>query len=543
MGRNDEKVRNICLAFTMGLGTDLNKASCADDAGRSASTEEAVALIEGRFRDFLDTSADWLWETDLDQRFTYYSGGGLPEFGQPVGISRHELMRRMKVDPPDLPDTIGEYMKRGEPFRDLEYRMDRPDGSSQWVRLSGKPVHDPEGRLLGYRGSARNITSIREAAIQLAERQARYESIFANAVEGIYRTALDGTYLETNPALARMHGYDTVEEFRRANKRSVRLYVDERDRERLVRLALKQGYVRGFECYALRRDGSRFLMSETCWPVYHRDGRVVGFEGLIEDITERKRGEQALEQARNQALEASRAKSDFLAHISHELRTPLNAVIGYSDAMASEIFGPLGSERYREYCQHIRDSGMHLLSLITNILDLSKVEAGQLVMRSETCDLVELAQSAMRLVERLSYEQGVRVSFSPPETSLPFRGDARAIKQILVNLLSNALKFTQPPGRVTLHLEVQGESTRLRVVDEGIGMTEEEVKVALLFFRQVENPLNRRVEGSGLGLSLVKALAEAHGGTLTIHSRPGVGTSAEVCLPPLSTKEQSHEPS
>lgn len=274
-------------------------------------------------------------------------------------------------------------------------------------------------------------------------------------------------------------------------------------------------------------------MYETCWPVYDREGQVVGFEGLVEDVTERKRAEQALEQARNQALEASRAKSDFLAHISHELRTPLNAVIGYSEAMASEIFGPLGSERYREYCQHIRDSGLHLLSLITNILDLSKVEAGQLVMRAEKCDLIELSRSAIRLVDHLSYEQGVRVSFSSTEDSLPFQGDPRAIKQILVNLLSNALKFTQPPGRVTLQLGLEGEEGSLLVIDEGIGMTEEEVEVALLPFRQVENPLNRRVEGSGLGLSLVKALAEAHGGSLHIESRPKVGTRAEVRLPSL----------
>lgn len=516
------------------MGSEKNQkgAPFHEGAGQGLAGE-AGALIEARFRDFLETSADWLWETDLDQRFTYYSRDGLPEFGNPLGMTRHELLQRMKVDPPDLADIISDYMQQGLPFRDLEYRFDRADGSTHWIRLSGKPVFDDKGQLLGYRGSARNVTAAREATLQLAERQARYESIFANAVEGIYRTSLDGTYLEANPALARMHGFDGVEDFLAANSSSIKHYSDPRDRERLIRLALRQGYVRGFECYAQRKDGSRFLMSETCWPVYDREGQVVGFEGLVEDVTERKRAEQALEQARNQALEASRAKSDFLAHISHELRTPLNAVIGYSEAMASEIFGPLGSERYREYCQHIRDSGLHLLSLITNILDLSKVEAGELVMRAEKCDLIELSRSAIRLVDHLSYEQGVRVSFSSTEDSLPFQGDPRAIKQILVNLLSNALKFTQPPGRVTLQLGLEGEEASLLVIDEGIGMTEEEVEVALLPFRQVENPLNRRVEGSGLGLSLVKALAEAHGGSLHIESRPKVGTRAEVRLPSL----------
>lgn len=505
----------------------------AGDAKSSGSAEEDLALIESRFRDFLETSADWLWETDLEQRYTYYSGGGLPEFGNPIGMTRHELLRKMKVEPADLPDVIAGYMKKGLPFRNLEYRFVNSSGSVIWVRLSAKPIHDKEGRLIGYRGSASNVTSIHEAALRFAERLARYESIFANAVEGIYRTSPDGAFLEANPALARMHGFDSVEEFLRVNRCSLRLYEDPRDRERLVQQALSQGYVRGFECYALRRDGSRFPMSETCWPVYGEDGRLLGFEGLIEDITERKRAEQALEQARNEALEASRAKSDFLAHISHELRTPLNAVIGYSEAMAEEIFGPLGSDRYLEYCQHIRDSGLHLLSLITNILDLSRVEAGLAVLRPEQCDLVELARSAIRLLERLSDEQGVRIFFEEAAESLPFWGDARAIKQILINLLSNAVKFTPPPGRVTLRVTLEGGEARLLVLDEGVGMTEEEVEVALLPFHQVDNPMNRRVEGSGLGLSLVKAQAEAHGGSLVIRSWPGIGTHAEVRLPPL----------
>ena len=181
----------------------------------------------------------------------------------------------------------------------------------------------------------------------------------------------------------------------------------------------------------------------------------------------------------------------------------------------------------------VQTCALPIFSLITNILDLSKVEAGQLVMRAEKCDLIELSRSAIRLVDHLSYEQGVRISFTSTEDSLPFQGDPRAIKQILVNLLSNALKFTQPPGRVTLQLGLEGEEASLLVIDEGIGMTEEEVEVALLPFRQVENPLNRRVEGSGLGLSLVKALAEAHGGSLHIESRPKVGTRAEVRLPSL----------
>lgn len=509
-----------------------------EDRLRAERAARELALMEARFRDFLDTSADWLWETDPEQRYTYYSGGGLPEFGeQPLGRSRHDLLRELGAEPADLAEVIAGFMARGQPFRDLEYRIRRPGGEEVWVRLSGKPLHDEQGRLAGYRGSARNVTEARRAERASATRQAHYQSIFANAVEGMYRTALDGTYLEVNPALARMHGCDSVEEFLRLFPKSPPLYADPRDRQRLLETALAQGHLRGFECLALRRDGSRFLMSETCWPAYDANGAVAGLEGVVEDVTERKRAEQALERARNEALEASRAKSDFLAHVSHELRTPLNAVIGYSDAMLQQLFGPLGSERYNEYCRHIHDSGRHLLALINDILDLSKVEAGRFELHPEPLDLVEVARAALGLVERQAEEHRVAVTLQAATASLPLRGDERSVKQILVNLLSNAVKFTHPPGGVTLSLAGAAGGVRLAVADQGVGMTAEEIEIALLPFRQVDNPLNRRTEGTGLGLPLVKAMTEAHGGRMVIRSRPGEGTRVEVWLPDLPPAE------
>lgn len=510
-----------------------------EDRNRAARTARELALTEARFRDFLETSADWLWETDLEQRFTYYSRGGLPEFGEsPVGRLRGELLREMGAEPTDLAEVIAGYMAREEPFRDLEYSMRRADGETVWVRLSGKPVRDRKGRVTGYRGSTRKISEARVAEKTLQGRQARYESIFANAVEGMYRTMLDGTYLEVNPAMARMHGCAGVEEFLRVFPTSTPVYADPDDRARLAETAMTQGYIRGFECQARRRDGSRFLMSETCWPVRDAQGRIIGFEGLVEDITERKRAEQALEQARNEALEASRAKSDFLAHVSHELRTPLNAVIGYSDAMLQQLFGPLGSPRYSEYCRHIHDSGRHLLALINDLLDLSKVEAGQLELHPERLDLAAVARAALDLVEGLAETQRVPVSLEVRAPLAPFRGDERAVKQILVNLLSNAVKFTPPPGRVQLTLSADVAGARLLVEDGGIGMTAEEIEIALLPFRQVDTPLSRRIEGTGLGLPLVKALTEAHGGSLSIESRPGQGTRIEVLLANLESAAQ-----
>lgn len=510
-----------------------------EDRDRAARTARELALTEARFRDFLETSADWLWETDLEQRYTYYSGGGLPEFGEnPIGRLRAALLREIGAEPADLAEAIAAHMARGESFRDLEYSIRRAGGETVWVRLSGKPIRDEAGRITGYRGSARDISDARAAEKALLGRQARYESIFANAIEGMYRTALDGTYLEVNPAMARMHGCRSVEEFLRVFPKSTPVYADPGTRERLAESAIAQGYLRGFECRARRRDGTLFLMSETCWPVRDAEERVIGFEGLVEDITERKQAEQALEQARNEALEASRAKSDFLAHVSHELRTPLNAVIGYSDAMLQQFFGPLGSPRYVEYCRHIHDSGQHLLALINDLLDLSKVEAGRLELHPQALDLAAVARATLDLVESLSEKQRVPVALDLPASLPLFCGDERAVKQILVNLLTNALKFTPSPGRVRLALAVEEGGARLLVEDEGIGMTPEEIEIALLPFRQVDTPLSRRIEGTGLGLPLVKALTEAHGGGLDIESSPGKGTRITVRLASLEASDR-----
>src|SRR5690625_849858 len=235
----DEKLFIICLSSSMGLCMNNKRLPPqAGDAKSSGSAEEDLALIESRFRDFLEPSADWLWETDLEQRYTYYSGGGLPEFGDPIGMTRHELLRKMKVEPADLPDVIAGYLKKGLPFRNLEYPFVTSSGSVIWVRLSAMPIRDKDGRLSGYRGSATNVTRSYEAALRFAERLARYASMCANAAESLYPGSPDGALLEPNPALARMHGFYGVDELLRVNRCPLRRYEDPRDRARLVQQAL-----------------------------------------------------------------------------------------------------------------------------------------------------------------------------------------------------------------------------------------------------------------------------------------------------------------
>ena len=235
--------------------------------------------------------------------------------------------------------------------------------------------------------------------------------------------------------------------------------------------------------------------------------------------------------ARQDAESASRMKSEFLANVSHELRTPLNAIIGFSDVLHGELFGPIGSARYKEYARDIRDSGSHLLSIINEILDLSKVAAGKIDLHEGEVMLADVIDAATRLLQGRANECGV--SLIPPVLPEPILlwADEQRLKQILLNLLSNAVKFTLPGGRVSVEAERIDGAVAVRVRDTGIGMSADDIPKALEPFTQVDSTPSRLFGGTGLGLPLTKALVELHGGELRLDSTPGVGTSVTVLLP------------
>ena len=236
--------------------------------------------------------------------------------------------------------------------------------------------------------------------------------------------------------------------------------------------------------------------------------------------------------ARDEAEAANRAKSEFLANMSHELRTPLNAIIGFSEVTNEQIFGPLGDSRYRDYAKDIYESGKHLLSLINDILDLSKVEAGQMRLFDEAVDIGDVLNSCHRLVQERAETIGVNVRLKI-EPGLPqIRGDELKLKQICLNLFSNAIKFTPADGDVEVSARMSNAGElEIQFVDTGIGIDRDQIPMIMQPFRQVENPMSRKFEGTGLGLPLVKGLVELHDGRLVLDSEPGKGTKAMVVLP------------
>jgi PAS domain S-box-containing protein len=277
------------------------------------------------------------------------------------------------------------------------------------------------------------------------------------------------------------------------------------------------------------------------WVVTHKSllalpGRGRYIVGVMSDITERKRIEKDLFAAKAQAEDANRAKSQFLANMSHELRTPLNAVIGFSEVIKGERFGPINESRYRDYAEDIHASGVHLLRLINDILDLTKIEGGKYELIETECDLSTTISEGLRLVHDVADHNGLKLRQTIP-SNLPFLlCDERAIKQIIVQFLSNAVKFTPSGGSVDICVRLDDEQAIvLSVADTGIGMAPEDIPRALSPFRQLESSWDRKYDGIGLGLPLVKALVELHGGSLQIESAPGIGTTVFALFPPSRT--------
>ena len=236
--------------------------------------------------------------------------------------------------------------------------------------------------------------------------------------------------------------------------------------------------------------------------------------------------------ARDEANAANRAKSEFLATISHELRTPLNAIIGFSEIMKDQMFGPMGVVQYHDYVQDIHGSGRHLLDLVNDILDLSKVESGADELREEIVEVPEVVRSTLTLVRKRAEAADVNVEPDLAGDLPALRVDKRKLLQILVNLLSNAVKFTDRGGKATLRAwSGQDSGFVFQVIDNGVGIAPEDIPKALSRFGQIDGSLSRKHEGTGIGLPLSKALVEQHGGPWAVQSKSGVGTTFPVRLP------------
>ena len=290
----------------------------------------------------------------------------------------------------------------------------------------------------------------------------------------------------------------------------------------------------------MRKDGGGLVPVLVSWaPIELRDDSIPGAVCVVRDITEMKESEKALLAAKERAELASRSKSEFLANMSHELRTPLNAIIGFSETMRFQMFGPLGSSQYEEFAQDIHASGQHLLEIISDLLDMSKIEAGKTELDEDWFDLRGAADSAIRLINARSVGNEVPVELKA-DPGVALYGDELIVKQMMINLLTNACKFTPPDGRISLRIRrLPDDRLAFAVRDTGIGIAKSDIANVLQPFVQVDSSFARTHSGIGLGLPLVNAHAEMHGAKLRLLSRADYGTVVIVEFPASRTRWQT----
>jgi PAS domain S-box-containing protein len=363
----------------------------------------------------------------------------------------------------------------------------------------------------------------------LQDSEQKYRSFFENAGIGIYQITGHGEFITANRTVAQVLGYAQPQDLLQAQPDLCDKFFANRTARAEWYRGLATGGVRDFETELLTATGQAIWANLSGHTVTDEQGKSLYYECTLYDITERRKAELAMSQAIDQAEFANRSKSEFLANMSHELRTPLNAIIGFSEIIKDQLFGPVGNKQYVEYAQDIHDSGGLLLSLINDILDMSKIEAGKRALAESVIDIDEIVHSVVRLVAARAKESKIKLNIRIPTAFPALRGEDRAIKQILTNLLTNAIKFTPEGGAVTLTTYIDEQSCMKVVVqDTGIGIAQDDIPLALAPFGQIESALSRKHQGTGLGLPLTKALVELHGGRLELESELGKGTKVTL---------------
>lgn len=371
--------------------------------------------------------------------------------------------------------------------------------------------------------------------ITAAERT--YRAFFDHAIEGIFRTTPEGRYLDANPALASIYGYNDADELMSSlTDIADQLYVESTRREEFAALMSAHDSVTDFVSQIRRQDGSVIWISENARAVRDWTGKLVFYEGTVEDVTAKMETQNTLRRALREMEEASRSKSAFLAAMSHELKTPLNAVLGFAEILNTEMFGPLGNPVYRGYAADIHSSGSRLLGIVNDLLDTARIEGGALTLAKHEVTVFDLIEGGIALGQlrgRANCKIAIDVQPNLPEVEV----DPQRLMQAIATLVANAIKFTPDDGQIVIRgRPIPNGGIRIDVSDTGIGMSPEKIAEAFQPFRQLDNTLARRFEGAGLGLSICKGLVDLHGGTLAIESAEGQGTTVSIELPPSRVK-------
>jgi PAS domain S-box-containing protein len=415
-------------------------------------------------------------------------------------------------------------MMHAEGFGDQEIELT----GDRWRRIQEYKLAD--GGTLIIR---RNITDHKRASQSLRQKTDLFSAILDNLPIGINVTDLNGQYLIANKQLLDWHGIKNKTFIDQYSENVIQQSsADSKARQRQEEEVRRTLNVTTREEIRKFDDGVSRHLEWTKFPILGESGDLTAIGTIGLDISERKAAEQRLISAKEGAEIASRAKSEFLAHMSHELRTPLNAIIGFSQMMEGELFGELGHPSYKEYSGDILTSGTHLLNVINDILDISKIEAGELELSESEVDTFALISSTFKMVQARADIAGISLIRKAVSGVPKFFGDELRLKQILLNLVTNAIKFTPSGGRISVTVRVRENGNMVWLVsDTGVGISPDDIGRVLHPFEQAREGAQLSHEGTGLGLYLTQSLAQLHGGTLSLESEIGVGTTVTVEFP------------
>ncbi len=508
------------------------------------SLTQSLRHAEARFEDIARLSNDWVWEIDREFHFRFVSERIFEMIGVPARFLLGQVLNVCgRFDGFPESNYAGHPSREAmSPFRNVHYEMQTADGERRLFRLSGVPIFESDtGQFLGFRGIAHDMSVQAMAEARVFAAQTRLVDAIESIPQGF--ALFDGSDI----LLLCNSAYDEL----LTGSNGQTLVLGTRYAE-ILKSSANAGRFSGTNeetaafmaaCIDHHRQVTErfeFQLSDGRWVLKSVDR--TGDGGLVEvwdDITEIKQREASLRLAEEKTRRAldlaeagNRVKAEFLATMSHELRTPLNAIIGFSEIIKDEIYGPTGHASYKEYAADIHSSGTHLLSIISDILEFSKIEAGKLQLSETIVNLRSILETSIRIIEARAQQGAVKLNIELPADLPRLKADETRLKQIVINLLSNAVKFTPSGGTVRLSATAdQKDGCRFVVSDTGIGMAPEDIPLALAPFGQIESQLSRRFEGTGLGLTLAKTLVEAHGGLLTLESAPNVGTTVTVSLP------------